>query len=255
MINYDQFAEIYDMDMGRNIGATDIGFYLGYARTLSPVLELGCGTGRIMKPLIDHRVRVVGIDKSLKMLKKAQIKLADCDSAFYDLVCADISDFHLKDTFGLAICAFSTYSKLLTQAEQESFLSRVYDHLKPGSPLLLDMFRQEPSFHLMPDGVSVNDYTDRWHPQKNCWISRRKRIWKDVMPRVNEIDLEYALNYPGQGEEILHLKDYTRYSSQEELKTLLCLHGFEIVNVFSSYEKERIAENSEKMIFEARKPA
>jgi hypothetical protein len=50
---YDLIAEYYDLDMGMNHPINDVNFYVNWAtRSHGPVLELGCGTGRITLPLV-----------------------------------------------------------------------------------------------------------------------------------------------------------------------------------------------------------
>lgn len=254
MINYDQFADIYEIDMGYNIGEADIVFYLDYARRLSPVLELGCGTGRIMKPIIDNQIEVLGLDTSTKMIQQARHNLSGCDSRFYGLICSDISRFSLKKSFRLAICAFSTYSKLLTDSDQASFFESVSGHLMRGGVCLIDMFVQQPQFLSKTSGDYIQDYKNRWFQSKECWISRRKRIWRNVMPCVNKIELEYTITDLNQNKDAFTLYDYTRYSSSDEIEALLVKAGLEVRNMFSDYGKTKFRPGMKKMIFEARRP-
>ena len=54
----------------------DVAFYVEEARRAgSPVLELGCGTGRILIPTAEAGVEVVGLDASHDMLMIARCKL------------------------------------------------------------------------------------------------------------------------------------------------------------------------------------
>lgn len=253
-MNYGMLADIYDIDMGQNIGKSDIGLYLNYAREHAPVLELGCGTGRVLEPLAEHGLESVGLDKSFEMVRQARAKMNGPAASNCTLICADICRFSLKRSFGLAICAFSTYSKLLEDADQASFLKTVFTHLRPGGAFLLDMFVQQPDFRNTRDGEAVQDYENRWHAQKRCWISRRKRVWKDVEPCVNRIELEYAFIDTQQRRTVLRFEDYTRYTSREELESRLVEAGFSIQNVFSNYDKTPYFPGSRRMVFDARRP-
>jgi len=54
----------------------DIGFYLDYARNCgSPILELACGTGRVLVPLVEADCEVHGVDISENMLAVCRRKV------------------------------------------------------------------------------------------------------------------------------------------------------------------------------------
>jgi len=58
------FAELYDYVPGYKNRA-DRDFYLRYSQDYSgDILELGCGTGRILIPVAQTGCRIVGIDLS-----------------------------------------------------------------------------------------------------------------------------------------------------------------------------------------------
>src|SRR4030095_7404926 len=68
---YDLIAQVYATDMGRSMPFDDVGFYRGLCRgARGRVLELGCGTGRILLDLIASGVDAIGVDRSLPMLKQ-----------------------------------------------------------------------------------------------------------------------------------------------------------------------------------------
>jgi SAM-dependent methyltransferase len=253
MINYDRFAGIYDIDMGYNIGSSDAPFYLTYAGSRSPVLELGCGTGRLIKPMVENHIHVVGIDCSLQMLQRARRNLNGCNSERYRLICGDMRTLCLKQQFRLAICAFSTYSKLLSENDQAAFFHRVHDHLQPGGILLLDMFVQPPEFQKIPDAQFIDDYNNRPLSSRKGSISRQKRVWKDVEPQVNKIELKYTITDAQGNQSQFSIIDFTRYSSKEQIEAHLAKSGLRFVNIFGDYNRDVFTENSSTMIFEARR--
>jgi len=55
----------------------DVPFYVAEAKSArGPVLELGCGTGRILFPIARAGCTIVGLDSSREMLARARQKLA-----------------------------------------------------------------------------------------------------------------------------------------------------------------------------------
>jgi ubiquinone/menaquinone biosynthesis C-methylase UbiE len=73
---WDAYAPFYDWENARTLGRRDVPFWCRVASTAAgPVLELGCGTGRITMPLAKAGVEVVGIDRSAAMLERASRRL------------------------------------------------------------------------------------------------------------------------------------------------------------------------------------
>src|SRR5688572_18140622 len=68
-----RLAALYDLDYGPLEGADDVEWFCGLARrTGGPILELGCGTGRITVSLAQEGHHVVGLDRSAAMLERAE---------------------------------------------------------------------------------------------------------------------------------------------------------------------------------------
>src|SRR6202162_5965718 len=66
---WDEYAPFYDWENARTLGRRDVPFWRRIAlQSRGPVLELGCGTGRIAKPLARAGIRLVGLDRSAPML-------------------------------------------------------------------------------------------------------------------------------------------------------------------------------------------
>ncbi|MGH9310827.1 MAG: class I SAM-dependent methyltransferase, partial [Vicinamibacterales bacterium] len=74
---WDEYAPFYDWENARTVARRDVAFWQRLASAQSgPVLELGCGTGRITAPVARTGVRIVGIDRSAPMLARASQRLA-----------------------------------------------------------------------------------------------------------------------------------------------------------------------------------
>jgi SAM-dependent methyltransferase len=74
---WDEYAPFYDWENAQTLGRRDVPFWLRIASSArGPVLELGCGTGRVSQPLADAGVELVGIDRSAPMLGRARERLA-----------------------------------------------------------------------------------------------------------------------------------------------------------------------------------
>lgn len=73
---WDDYAAFYDWENAQTVMRRDVAFWQRLAAVADgPVLELGCGTGRITVPVARHGAHVVGIDRSVPMLERASRKL------------------------------------------------------------------------------------------------------------------------------------------------------------------------------------
>ena len=93
----------------------DVGFFMDLAREGGgPVLDLGCGTGRVAWPLADAGFEVVGLDRSEPMLRRAEAKRPDhSGSAPVRFERGSMEKFQLPETFGMAFSAFRAFQSLL----------------------------------------------------------------------------------------------------------------------------------------------
>ena len=99
-------------------------FYLALAHQYpGPVLDLGCGTGRITIPLARQGVPITGLDVMPPMLARAQSKAADLPITWIQ---ADARTFQLQTQFQLIIDTGATLQHLLEHADHES-------HARPRS--------------------------------------------------------------------------------------------------------------------------
>lgn len=109
----------------------DIPFWLSLAEeTNGPILELGCGTGRVLLPLVAAGQHGIGIDRSLAMLAFAR-NLFQQTLLVPQLVAADMRSFHFHVQFSLVLLPCNTFSTL-DRDERLSCLECVRRHLQPG---------------------------------------------------------------------------------------------------------------------------
>jgi ubiquinone/menaquinone biosynthesis C-methylase UbiE len=90
------------------------------------VLELGCGTGRVLLPVAAAGLDVVGLDQSPAMLAIARQKLTTLDAetrARVQLIEGDMRSFDLgMDRFRLITIPFRAFCHLLTIPDQQAAL-------------------------------------------------------------------------------------------------------------------------------------
>jgi len=122
-----------------NVGH-DADFYRRLAREgAGPVLELGCGTGRVLLQIAADGFPCTGLDASRHMLDALRAK-----SSFPNLrlVHAPMQRFDLGgDRFGLVYSAFRAFQHLYTVEDQLACLACIRRHLAPGGRFAFDVFQ------------------------------------------------------------------------------------------------------------------
>ena len=142
MEQYDCLAGWYDFFFDPT---TDLDFYLTSARReLGPydaMLEVGCGTGRVLAYLAARGIHCVGVDISSAMLERATGRLRQGGpeaGSRVRLRRGDMRSLALGEQFRLVIAAWSTFFELSGPEERRQALARMYNHLQPHGLLILD---------------------------------------------------------------------------------------------------------------------
>ena len=215
-------AEFYDHIQAYHDPLSQV-FYRGLARAAGgPVLELGCGTGRLLLPMARTGAPATGLDLSEAMLSQCRARLAHEPpevQARVHLVHGDMRDFSLPRPFRLVTIPFLTFMHLLTVEEQLACLVCAHRHLATGGRLALDVFNpdlraltdarmgeegpEEPPF-LLDDGRSVT--------------RRFRDASVDLHRQVLHAEIIYAVTHPdGRRERLVHAFPY-RYFFRYELE-------------------------------------
>ena len=251
-----QSSEFYDYHAKRG----DVKFYVDFAvETGGPVLELGCGTGRILIPSAKSGIFITGLDKSDEMLKICQRKLEDELPEVRDrvnLMQGNIRNFNLDSMFSLVTITFGPFNNLISVEEQISCLDCIRRHLNINGGLVFDVyypnsqelqiggegaeiFKEKTPF-VMPDGRSV------------IWGIRYSSL--DPNRQVINEELFYDIHYPDGHQERIVYSEYLRYFFRFEVEHLLARTGFRTESVFAGFNKEPFGSKyPSELVFLARK--
>ena len=139
----DEAAKFYDLNPGV---PDDLAFYRN--RLPSPkatVLELGCGTGRVLVPLAEDCAYIHGVDLSPVMVAICQEKLAKASisDTRTRVQVGDITRLNLSRTFDVIISPFRVFQNLETDAEVDGYFETVRKHLAPGGRCILTAFNPD----------------------------------------------------------------------------------------------------------------
>jgi SAM-dependent methyltransferase len=220
-----------------------VAFFVDMARRAAgPVLEIGCGTGRVLIPTARAGSEITGLDASHGMLSVCQQKLAqepaDVQARVKGLVHGDMRHFTLGQTFRLITLPFRPFQHLITVEDQLACLTTMHRHLADHGTLILDLFNpslahllearylgeygEEPAF-VLADGRRV--------------IRRHRDVARDLSRQVNEVELLYDVTYPdGRQERLVH-RFFMRYLFRFEAEHLLARCGFRLEAVYADYDR------------------
>ena len=115
---WDDYAAYYDWENKQTVGRRDIAFWQRIAASVEgPILELGCGTGRVALPVARQGAQIVGIDRSASMLARAltRVKRAKLQSRVR-LIRGDIRHLPFPDrSFPLVMAPYGILQSLLDE--------------------------------------------------------------------------------------------------------------------------------------------
>ena len=140
---YGSVADLYD-HVTPYRDRPDVAFFVDAASTAGgPVLELGCGTGRVLIPTARAGIDIVGLDSSPRMLDVCRQRLLDEPEAAQKrvtLVQSEMQQFDLGRSFTLVTIPFRPFQHLLTVEDQLACLASIRRHLVEGGRLIFDVF-------------------------------------------------------------------------------------------------------------------
>lgn len=182
---WDDYAPFYDWENARSMGRRDIPFWRNLAvQAGGPVLELGCGTGRIALPLGRAGVRVIGIDRSEPMLVRARARVRRARlTGTVSLVRGDIRHlpFSLAGSgpsprrpaapsrrgrkaqrgMAMVMAPYGVLQSLLQERDLAATLKAVHGVLEPGGTFGLELVADLPSWEEYRKRVSLDGWRGR----------------------------------------------------------------------------------------------
>ena len=217
----------------------DVDFYRSVAREQGgPILELACGTGRILAPLSSDGHDVAGVDAEESMLAIARPKLPKSAQ----LLCGDMRRFDLGRRFRLVILAFNSIGHLYQRADVESCLDCVKTHLAADGLFVLSMFN--PDLRLLARGSNevreVSRYPD---PESTREVVVTETASYDRASQVITSHWHYSI-----GTEQFRNRLRLRIFFPQELEALLHYAGFEINARFGNFDRSQFSSNSPHQI-------
>lgn len=143
--------------------AADLPLWEGLAREASgPVLELGCGTGRVALHLARAGFEVTALDRDHRLVAELERRAA-AEGLELATLAADVGDFDLPGRFAL-IAAPMQLVHLLDDPGRARMLARASAHLRPGGRVAISLLAPQPSGPVdqgsagLPDVVEIEGW-------------------------------------------------------------------------------------------------
>ena len=251
---YDSFiADYYDESPVVKGRTQDVVFYREAAREFGdPVLELGCGTGRITMALAEAGKRITGLDLSERMLERAVKKRAALRVEARErvhLVQGNMAGFDLGEKFRLIIIPFRPFQHLLEVHEQMNCLECARKHLARGGRLILDVFQTDAQrihdpVHMRETLVTEYNTADG----RQVKISERVAAFHRAQ-QINDVEMVFSVKHTGGREERLVFAWPLRYFFRYEVEHLLARCGFRVSTEYGDFDKTPIRDDSAEMVF------
>lgn len=118
----------------------DVDFYQSACTGTERVLELGCGTGRILLPLAKAGFQITGLDIHPEMLARIESRLDSQLATNVSLVEADMRTFQIESSFERILIPYSGLFALESDPEVHACLEQVREHLAPNGRLYFDTY-------------------------------------------------------------------------------------------------------------------
>jgi ubiquinone/menaquinone biosynthesis C-methylase UbiE len=236
---YDKMAEYYDFVYGDE---WDVGFYLNEARNArGSVLEVACGTGRILIALAKENIDISGLDTSEGMLMLLRQKAKEAGIS-PKVEHADMVDFKFEKKFNLIIVPYRSFLHLSSESQRAKAIKNFYDHLNPGGRLIIHSYNPSKDELLMTGkfhNYDVEEVERDGRKIKLAWYLKYE-------PREGAGNYKILLE-DGDKKEEFSMNIY--FVSQKEMRNLLERAGYRNIKDYCGFDYVPFNENCREALW------
>lgn len=252
--SYNVTAKYYDGAYAAKEDLVDLPFYLELAEQYrGPILEIACGTGRVLILIARKGIEIHGVDNSRPMLKILENNLAREPQEVRQRVTlheGDMRDFRLGAQYPLVIIPFRPMQHMYSVQDQISALTTAASHLSDTGILVFDVFY--PKFEKINAGTGEELFEMEWTPGWDPTAVVRRYFRKDSVDKINQI-FSFTFIYRTFRADQLILQETEAfklsYYTYPQLRALFLLAGLEPVEEYGSFAKGPLDNSAEQMIF------
>ena len=228
----------------------DIPFWIGLAETTgSPILELGCGTGRVMIPLLLAGFSVDGLDSNPAALDRLSSRMNVHNLNAGELHRGRMQEFCIERFYNLIISPCNTFSTL-SEGDATKTLENIVGHLKPKGTLVLDL--PNPGYILDDDrqdeGVLMDSFIEP-KTRNACQVFTRQKY--DLESRRMSVTWTYDELHP-DGEVVRHEMTLNHFlRTPAKMEQILITAGFSSVQIYRDYDRSQFRPDAAHMLVRA----
>jgi SAM-dependent methyltransferase len=247
MDSYASIARFYDLENAEF--TEDLPCWVDLARRQGgPILELGCGSGRVMLHLAREGFEVTGVDSSPAMLALARRRLA-LQSSIASRITLREDDFtriRLGKTFPLILLPFNTFAHMVDSADARAALETIAVHLTPGGQVAFALPNPIPIYGDPPESLVLERiFRDE---ERDVTIQQYSSLRADRAAQLGHITWIYD-EIDGAGTVTRTTVPMTlRYFFPNELASLLERAGLRLLHLWGDYDGSPFAEDSPALI-------
>ncbi len=244
--NYDRYLEVMYETNNNHEGFED--FYLEMAKKYGGqgVVDIACGTGAVLLYLAERGIEIDGTDLSEEMCRVASEK-SEKMGLHLNIFPADMTKFDSGRKYSLAIIARSGFMHLQTPELQRTALLNIRKQLVDGGILTLNTFDPFPPIQAAQMSTGVNDYTFRLEYVNS--EGKREKIYNAIAynPVSQVMSGNWKFETLDENGNVIEerIRPLTmRQTYRQEMKWLIELCGFELVEVYQNYKWEKAGDNA-----------
>ncbi len=229
----------------------DIDYYRSLAKKHGgPVLEYGCGAGRITLPIARAGIDITGVDLSRPMIGELRARLRHEPAQVRSRVKpvrADMRTLRLGRRFPLVLATFNTVLHLYTRQDVERFLASVRRHLLPRGlfvfdtciPSLDDLGRDPSRLYTIPPFL---------HPTLGVRTKYGERFDYDAIRQILFVSMEFT---PNRGPSFMTPLAHRQFFPAE-IEALLHYNGFRVVRREGGFHGEPLDARTDTIVWSCR---
>lgn len=245
MRTYENFAGVYDElmdDVPYEQWADRLCRILAsYGITGGLMLELGCGTGKMMALMAKRGFDMIGVDSSTDMLHIAGERTRKLPGSFLYLM-QDMREFELYGTVAAVISVCDSLNYITEPEELEKVFRLVNNYLDPGGLFLFDFNTEYKYKEVIGDTIIAEDREE----VSFIWYNEY-----DEREHINYIDLSLFVKEKGELYRKFREEHMQRGYQLSEIKELLHKAGLHFLEAFDGYTGQKAVENSERILVAA----